>query len=158
MLERARRNWPLIAFVVSAALLAGAHAFESFGHLAPCQMCLAQRRWHWAIVALAVAALLVQQRAPAQARWLAFAIAVLYLGSFAMAAKHAMVEWHWLPETCEYEDAGPISFRAPVTQVVRCDTPQWSLLGLTMADYNALISLAMAALSGLFAFAREPKS
>jgi disulfide bond formation protein DsbB len=158
MLDRARANWWAVALCVSAALLAGAHAFETFGHLAPCQMCLAQRRWHWGVVAFAAAAMTVMRRRPGDARWLAFLIGLLYLGSFVMAAKHTLVEWRWLPETCEFEDVGPISFRAPVTSVVRCDTPQWHLFGLTMANYNALISLAMAGLSGLITVAPERNS
>lgn len=158
MLDRARPLWPAIALMVSAALLAGAHAFETFGHMAPCQMCLAQREWHWGIVALAIAAFLHIRRRPEQARWAAFLIALAFIGSFAMAAKHTAVELHWIPETCEFENTGPISFRAPVGPVVRCDTPQWNLFGLTMANYNALISLAMALLSGLIAFAPERKS
>jgi len=158
MLERARSNWWAAAFIVSAALLIAAHAFQTFGALAPCQMCLAQRDWHWGVAAFAIVSMTVMRRRPNDARWLAFLIGLLYLGSFAMAAKHTMVEWKWIPETCEYQDTGPISFRAPVAQAVRCDTPHWRLFGLTMANYNALISLAMAGLSGLIAFAPERKS
>lgn len=157
MLDRARSHWPLVALTVSGALLAGAHAFETFGHLAPCAMCLAQREWHWGIVVLAVIALVVLRRRPEEARWAAFLLALAFLGSFAMAAKHTAVEWHWLPETCEYQNTGPISFRAPVGPIIRCDTPQWNLFGLTMANYNALISLAMALLSAAIAFGPERK-
>jgi disulfide bond formation protein DsbB len=121
-------------------------------------MCLAQREWHWGVVALSIAAFIHLRRHPEDGRWAALLIGFALLGSFAMAAKHTGVELHWLPETCEFEDHGPISFRAPVGPVVRCDTPQWNLFGLTMANYNALISLAMALASGLIAFAPERKS
>jgi disulfide bond formation protein DsbB len=33
-------------------------------------------------------------------------------------------------------------------KVVRCDQVQWRFLGLSLAGYNALISLLMAAISG----------
>ena len=158
MIDRLRIQWPLVALAVSCALLAGAHAFETFGHMSPCQMCLAQREWHWGIVALSLVAFVVLRGRPVDARWAALLIGLAFLGSFAMAAKHTAVEWHWIPETCENQNTGPISFRAPVGPIIRCDTPQWSLFGLTMANYNALISLAMALLSGLIAFAPERKS
>ena len=45
-------RWPLVAALVSAAMLAIAHAFERFGGLAPCTLCLRQREVYW--VALAV--------------------------------------------------------------------------------------------------------
>jgi len=38
-------------------------------------------------------------------------------------------------------------------KVVRCDEVQWRFLGLSLAGYNVLISLAMAALAG-FGLAR----
>ena len=37
------RQWPAAAFLASAAMLAIAHAFETFGGLAPCTLCLQQR-------------------------------------------------------------------------------------------------------------------
>jgi disulfide bond formation protein DsbB len=33
------------------------------------------------------------------------------------------------------------------TPVVRCDEPAWTLFGISMAGYNVLISLALAAFS-----------
>jgi disulfide bond formation protein DsbB len=158
MLDRVRPVWPLAALVVSGALLAGAHAFETFGHMSPCQMCLAQREWHWGVVALSLVSLIVLREQPHLVRWAAFLIGLAFLGSFAMAAKHSAVELHWIPETCEFDGSVPTSFNAPTAPIIRCDTPQWNLFGLTMANYNALISLGMALLSGLIAFAPERKS
>jgi disulfide bond formation protein DsbB len=159
MLDAVRNRWPLAALIVSGALLAGAHAFETFGHLAPCVMCLAQRQWHWGVVAIALVSLAVLRGRPAEARWIAFALALVFLGSFAMAAKHSAVEWHWIPETCDNDNARAVGFNeVTAAPAVRCDTPQWNLFGLTMANYNALISLGMALLSGLVAFAPERKS
>jgi len=159
MLDRVRPVWPLAALLVSGSLLAGAHAFETFGHMAPCQMCLAQREWHWGIVALSLVSLIAIRRDPNLLRWAIFLIGLAFLGSFAMATKHTAVELKWIPETCEFDARQvPTSFSAPSGPVVRCDTPQWNLFGLTMANYNALISLGMALLSGLLALAPEKKS
>ena len=46
-------RWRLCALLASAAMLATAHAFETFGGLAPCQLCLRQREVYWAAAAVA---------------------------------------------------------------------------------------------------------
>ena len=38
--------------------------------------------------------------------------------------------------------------RAGMTKVIRCDEVQWRFLGLSLAGYNLLISLLMAAIAG----------
>ncbi|MFZ2031825.1 MAG: disulfide bond formation protein B [Vitreimonas sp.] len=154
MLDLLRSRWPLAALVVSAALLAGAHAFETFGHLAPCPMCLAQREWHWGIVAIALLALLTRR----DTRVAAFVLALAYLGSFAMAAWHVAVEQHWVVATCETGAMGSLTFDVNARlDIPHCDTPAWTMLGISMAGYNALISLGMAVLSAVFAFTAEKK-
>ncbi|HEY4125470.1 MAG TPA: disulfide bond formation protein B, partial [Rhizomicrobium sp.] len=105
MLDRLRPHWPAVAFAISAALLAGAHAFQSFGHMAPCPMCLAQREWHWGILGVAFVSFLVLRRRPGDARWIALVLALAFLGSFAMAADHVAVEHHWITAQCE---TGPV--------------------------------------------------
>jgi disulfide bond formation protein DsbB len=149
-----RLRWPLVALIVSGALLAGAHAFETFGHLAPCPMCLAQREWHWGIVAIALLALITRR----DARVAAFVLALGYLGSFAMAGWHVAVEQHWVAAQCEAGSGGNLVFDLNAkVEIPHCDTPAWIMLGISMAGYNALISLAMAIASAAIAFAPERK-
>src|SRR5215469_13662187 len=47
-------HWPLAAACASAAMLAAAHAFETFGHLAPCHLCFYQRDVYWWALAVGV--------------------------------------------------------------------------------------------------------
>ena len=86
---------------------------------------------------------------------LAFAaIAVAMLWNAGLGAYHSGVEWHWWegPKDC----SGPVSNFGPAgglaeliqkTRVVRCDEAAWRFLGLSLAGYNVLISLAMAAIA-----------
>jgi disulfide bond formation protein DsbB len=158
MMDRIRSLWPLLALIVSGALVAGAHAFEMFGHLAPCAMCLSQREWHWGIAAMAVVAMLVVSRRPHESHWAAFALGLAYLGSFAMAASHVGVEHHWLAAQCESAGNASLVFDVHAKlDAPQCDQPVWSLFGLTMAGYNALISAAMALASLTIAFSAERK-
>lgn len=149
-----RSRWPLVALIVSGVLLAGAHAFETFGHLAPCPMCLAQREWHWGIVAIALIALLMRK----ETRIAAFVLALAYLGSFAMAAWHVAVEQHWVAAQCETGPGVSLVFDLNAKlDVPRCDTAAWTMMGVSMAGYNAFISMAMAIAGALIAFAPDRK-
>jgi disulfide bond formation protein DsbB len=149
MLDALRPRWPLVALIVSGALIAGAHAFETFGQMAPCPMCLAQREWHWGIVAIALVALLARK----DVREAAFILGLAYLGSFVMAGWHVAVEQHWVTATCETAPIGSLVFDLNAKlEVPHCDIPAWTMLGVSMAGYNALISLAMMAGSAAVAF------
>ena len=46
--------WPVVALIASAAMLATAHAFETFGKLYPCPLCLKQREVFWVAGAVAL--------------------------------------------------------------------------------------------------------
>ena len=129
---------------VPAALLAGALGFQYLGGLAPCEMCLWQR---WALLAaLAVAAVAWLAGKP---RWLLVIAALAVLGNAAIAIFHAGVEQHWWqgltactapPLTGSTAD---IMGQLMAQPLVRCDAIAWSLWGLSMAGWNALISLAL---------------
>ncbi|MES1201836.1 MAG: disulfide bond formation protein B [Pseudomonadota bacterium] len=165
MLLRLRPIWPYIALLVSGALLAGAHAFETFGGLAPCEMCLQQRERHWVIVGAAiiilVAGLFFAQRVRGYEAGAVVLLGLFYGWSLFTAAHHVAVEQHWMVATCDaVRDASQIhtidfsgTFTAP-----RCDTPQWYLFGITMAGYNAAISFAMMILSFAVALAKPEEA
>lgn len=153
-----RSNWPIVALLGSGALLAGAHAFQTFGHLAPCVLCLKQREWHWAVIGVAAAALALRFTPFARPRFAAFAIGLVLLGAGGMAAYHVAVEQHWIVARCEADlNLGAIQSFDPNATLVAptCDTPAWVMFGISMAGYNALISLALALAS--FAVALMPE-
>ncbi|MET0181865.1 MAG: disulfide bond formation protein B [Caulobacterales bacterium] len=148
-----RSNWPFVALVASASLLAAAHAFETFGSLAPCALCLKQREVHWGIVALAAASLVALRRKPQLASLVNIALGFAFLLSFGVAAYHVGVELKLIVAQCEGGDLsqlGPLLESGPL-ELPSCDKPAWTLFGVSMAGYNALISLALAALSFFFA-------
>jgi disulfide bond formation protein DsbB len=136
----------LIALLLPAALLAGAFGSEYLGHLVPCEMCWWQRYAHLAALVPAVLAF----TAPASARrsrilvlLAALAIAV----SGAIGVHHAGVELKIFEgfTTCTRTGAATLQdiINAPL---VRCDQVQWSFLGVSMAGWNAILSLGGAAL------------
>lgn len=160
--------WPGLALAFSAVMLATAHAFERFGGYAPCLLCLKQREVYWVAGAISLIGivLLRNPRALALRPWLALLLAAVFLFGAGLAAYHAGVEWKWWPGPGACSGVGgsvsslnlaglldgTLKVRPPA-----CDTAAWRLLGLSMAGWNALVSLALAGL-GLLAWGWERKS
>lgn len=161
MLARFRPYWPLVTLAFSGAMLAMAIVyFQNIRGLAPCPLCLDQRNWHWAVVGVSAAALVLVWLKPAWARWAVLVIGLVLLGSAAMGMYHVAVEQHWVVAQCDARiDLDDLtlgetgSFDAP-----KCDEVAWQMLGVSMAGWNAIASLLMALASFAVAAARERKS
>jgi disulfide bond formation protein DsbB len=148
--------WPVLAFVASAAMLAVAHAFETFGKLAPCHLCLKQREVYWVAGTVALIAI-VAKRTPWAAkvrRPFDLLLAAIFLYGAGLAAFHAGVEWKWWPgpTTCTgggVATAGDLvaMLKGGSVKVPQCDKAAWVFLGLSMAGWNALASLGLSVAS-----------
>lgn len=161
------RRWPLFAALASAAMLASAHGFQRMGY-APCYLCLKQREVYWAALAVAVVGIALQVSRPVIGRWPSkFAIVglgLIFLFGAGLAGFHAGVEWDWWegPATCASSGAGRLtleSMNAALERGVRapmCDEAPWYVLGLSMAGWNAVVSLVLAILSAMALRRREP--
>lgn len=161
------RWWTAFALAISLAMLGAAHAFERFGDLAPCNLCLKQREVYWGAVAIALTATLwhlVSRGSRGTPRIASFLLAVVFTTGAITAVFHMGGEMKWwdLPATCagggdvNLEDLAALALgTGPVTKVVMCDAVTWSFLGLSMAGWNALISSALAVFSLLAA--KRPK-
>ena len=82
------------------------------------------------------------------------AIALGMLWNATLGVYHSGVEWKWWPgpQECsgaldDLGSAGGLRERLQSITVVRCDEAAWRFLGLSLAGYNALISLALAAVA-----------
>jgi disulfide bond formation protein DsbB len=145
----------LAVALIGAATILGAWFFEFGLGLAPCPLCLQQRvPYYVAIPLAALVALAAWRHAP---RALVSAglgvIAVAMLIGAALGAYHAGIEWKWWPgpQDCSGPLA-PLGARGMLEQlqsinVVRCDEAPWRFLGLSLAGYNVVIALLMAALA-----------
>jgi disulfide bond formation protein DsbB len=147
--------WPLYALIASLAMLAAAHAFETFGQMAPCALCLKQREAYWIVAGVSVVALAVQRwRSDAAAlRALNALIFVGFAAGAVVAGFHAGVEQKWWPGlascagTALSADVDLLAALEAPSKAAGCDTIPWSMLGLSMAAWNMLISLGLAAIS-----------
>lgn len=154
-------RWRLTALVASAGMLAIAHAFQTFGELAPCALCLRQREVYWVAAGLALAGM-VLTRLHGGERWKAafnLALGLVFLVGAGVAIYHAGAEWKFWPgpTTCA-SAGGAVSAEAlsgllagDAVRAPACDKAPWVFLGLSMAGWNAAISLGLAVFSGLAA-------
>jgi len=151
----------LIALLLPLALLGGALGSEYIGGLTPCEMCWWQRYPHAAAIvlaALAFTAPAVSNRSRLLTVLAAFAIAV----SGSIGVYHAGVELGVFEglTTCTTTASG--STRDELLRsimdapLVRCDQVQFSFLGISMAGWNAILSLGGAAVIA-FLLARRPR-
>lgn len=135
----------LIALLLPLGLLGGALGSQYFGGLHPCEMCYWQRWPHGAAILLAALAF----TAPAtssRSRTLVLLAAAAIAVSGAIGVYHAGVEARIFEgfTTCTATKGLTLEDIMKVP-LVRCDQVQWSLFGISMAGWNAVLSLAGAA-------------
>ena len=145
-----RRHLIAIAGLGSLALFLGALYFQYVVGLLPCVMCLWQRWPHRIAIALAVLGLAIPNAIIA---WLGAASALVGAG---LALLHTGVERAWWdgPQVCgasAAQDLGSLSVdelfdTTSGPQLVLCNEAAWHFLGLSMASWNGLICLALAAI------------
>jgi len=140
----------LLAFLGSAALLAGAYYFQYVGGMRPCELCLWQRYPHMVAGAFGLLAL-VSLGVPRLAMvFTLISIMALFITS-GLGAFHLGVEEHlWQgPRTCTGvipSGLSPEQLKKLLlnTQMVRCDVPAWQMWNISMAGWNAILSGGLA--------------
>jgi len=140
----------LLAGAGSAALLAAALGSQFIGGLAPCDLCIQQRWPHLAAVVIAGLGISVLWR---HWRVLSLLGMAAMLTTAGIGVYHTGVERSWWkgPDTCTSGDIGGLTTDQLLTQImgaplVRCDEVAWEFFGLSMASWNAIISLGLAAM------------
>ena len=151
------KHFGLLAAIGSATLLLSAFAFQSFGY-APCAMCIWQRYPHGIAVAIGVLLLTGVPTLLLLTAGSAAALTTAGIGFF-----HTGVERGWWegPTSCTGSgldisnlsgaDLLPTAASGPST-LVMCDEVAWEYLSLSMASWNAILSLALAVLWALAAY------
>lgn len=147
------RWWAAFALLAAIVMLGAAHAFEEFGGLAPCPLCLKQRDAYWMAIGIALPATLwaLISRSKGTPRLAAFLLFAVFAAGAAVAVFHAGGELHWwkLPATCG-GSAEAVSIDDIMrsldgqTRVPACDVAAWKMWGISMAGWNAIASALLA--------------
>jgi len=132
------RQARLLALLIPAGLLGGALFSQYVGGLYPCEMCYWQRWPHGAAILLSLGAFLL----PTRARPLVLLAALAIAMSGGIGVFHAGVERGWWEGITVCTATGAKSLQDILNvPLVRCDQVQWSFLGISMAGWNAVLSL-----------------
>ena len=143
----APRTASLLVAVASVAILASVFAFQHLGGAAPCQLCIWQRYPYGLLIVLGVTGWFWQPRL-----MLGLGVAVLLVGA-GLAGYHYGVEQGWfaLPEGCaasgsasSVEELRRMLSEAPPA----CDQVRFTVFGWSLAAWNVVASLGLAALAG----------
>ncbi len=146
----------IVIAVVGIAAILGAYFFQYVLGLPPCPLCLEQRyAYYFAIPLAAMIILGTTVGASRKVLLLALlAITVAMLWNAGLGVYHSGVEWKWWegPQDCSgpaanFSAGGGLLQQMQSARVVRCDEAAWRFLGLSLAGYNVLISVALAAVA-----------
>src|SRR4051812_38506612 len=141
----------LIALLLPLGLLGGALGSQYLGGLHPCEMCYWQRWPHAAAILLATLAFTAPAHS-SRARSLTLLAALAIAVSGAIGVYHAGVEAKIYEGFTQCTVLSRSSSTAELLQqithapLVRCDEVQFRFLGLSLAAWNAILSLGGAAL------------
>jgi disulfide bond formation protein DsbB len=147
---------------IGLATMAGFFFFQYGLGYPPCPLCLEQRIAYYIAVPLAAMVLLGlsvgSSRKVLTLALLAIGVAMFY--NAGLGLYHSGVEWHWWqgPQDCsgatpDFSAGGSLIDQINKQRVVRCDEAAWRLFGLSLAGYNVLVSLALAAIAAWGAWA-----
>lgn len=164
LLNMFRFNAAGLVAAIGLLMLGAALAFQYWGALEPCNLCIEQRKAWAAAVILATLALFAEGKSR-----IAVALALLALAGVAVligagvAAFHVGVEQQWWAGTkacgagfTGFGQGGVADLREQLLNrpMVRCDQVAWSMLGISMAGWNGLVALA-AGIGALYIVVRD---
>jgi disulfide bond formation protein DsbB len=159
-------RWPLVALGVSLAMLGAALGFERFGNMVPCILCIHQREAYVAAAVIAVFALIANRMSSDRLSGQAFGIllACAFGAGAVVAGFHMGVEFKWWEGLKTCSGGGKLVVTTDILgtlsksmEAPSCDKVAWSMLGLSMAGWNMLISSGLALMSVLSVVALQEK-
>lgn len=140
----------LVIAIVAAATVGIAWIYQSVGY-APCELCLKERLPYYFAVPVALATAFAAARRSRSIVLMGFGLLIVcFMAGAALGLYHAGVELKfWAgPTECSGVAAAPADVgdffkQLDSVNVVRCDVPAITVLGLSLAIWNALICLGL---------------
>ena len=155
-----------VVLLASATVLGAALLSQYLGGLKPCVLCIYQRIPYVATIGLGGVALAAgrarRNRPPiVLTRWILLGCSLAFVLGAGIAVYHVGVEQKWwfgtdaCAATSGLKALTVDELREQIlrTPIARCDQVAWSMFGVSMAGYNVLVSIILAALSAWMAWA-----
>ncbi len=133
---------PYIIIIIAVLTIIAVHVLEYAGY-APCNLCLKGRYVWYAIILLTPAILY-----PRTQNITLITIAIALIGNTGFSLYHAGGEYDLWQLTASCQSNASLNFNDVFNAPIACNKPALTILGLSLASYNALLSLAMALLIG----------
>ncbi len=142
-----------LLLMLAISILGGAYFFEFIMGLYPCELCLYQRIPWLLLIGICSLGIIYKRHLHLVNILIIMAMIILMI-SAALAVFHVGVEQHWWQgfSSCSINSAMPntlLDLKAAImtAPVIRCDDIAWSLFGVSMAGYNAIISIIFSVLT-----------
>ena len=146
-----------LVLLIGTAAIASAWFFELVLGYRPCALCLQQRTPYYVGLPIAAVALIMSAFG-ARVHLLKAGLIAIFLAfvfGAALAAWHAGIEWGFWPgpADCSGRSGGGPALAQDLlgamkaTRVVSCTDAAWRLFGLSLAGWNALVSMVLAAIA-----------
>jgi len=136
-----------LIFLISTATILAALGFEYIGGLEPCPLCLQQRYAYYLVVPVSLLCYFISED---ETKWNFFKAGILICGVAMLAntglgTYHAGAEWGFWPgpESCASGNVDGLTPSLSGPPPVDCTEAAWRLFGISMAGYNAVISLGI---------------
>ncbi len=138
---------PLLMMVAAAGILGTAYFFENVLGILPCALCHYQRLAWWLVLGVAGLTYYMRKRPALLLSGITLSSLIAVAGGF-LAAYHVGVEQTWWegPSACSSSAFNTTDIQALKEAImsaplIRCDEIAWSLFGISMAGYNAILAL-----------------
>lgn len=150
----------IILLVICLGVYGTGHVMENYFDVQGCALCHMERNVFLGAAAIAFLAILV----PRHSRyWLVVLLGLIFFGGMGLALYHVGIQEHLipLPSYCSVNDLSAFdtieSLKEQLlnTPFVRCDQVTWSLFGLSLAVYNAILSFALSALCWIWVWKKK---
>jgi disulfide bond formation protein DsbB len=159
------RHLALFLTLVSAGTLVFVYITQYVFHHEPCILCRYQRGPYFAALGFGLLAAVVAKRKPDIGFGLLLLAGAGFLVGLGISGYHIGVEQHWWlgPKACGGalpENATLEQLREYLTnrKIVDCGVPSWKFLGLTMTNYNFMMSLGLSVFTFVMAFKGRKKN
>ena len=144
----------LLTLGIALAVIGSALASQYLGGLEPCKLCYWQRNPYYIGIPVILLAFFLFNTSVSLRKILLLIITVIFLAGVGLGIYHVGVEQGWWlgPASCSSAASLGETLEQQIENLLNkpridCGEPAFVLLGISMAGYNAICSLLLAALS-----------
>ena len=145
MLLNIKKYYFLIVFIISSIIIVSAYILEYIYNFPPCKLCIYQRIPYFLILFVCATSFLMEYR-----NIHFYAIFFFFFSSFLIASFHSLVERGLIEYNSgcsssinDFESIEDLRNHLESVALTKCDEIIFSIMGLSLANINSLISFSL---------------